>query len=323
LLFFIFFLQTVSKISGKNLVWSAADSEGDGEIFLYKGKKTIQLTDNNVDDFSPQISGKNILWSSGSFYVFRKYYVGEIFLDNAQDVIRLNDNSNLNTSPVISDNNVAWSGNDSDGDRQVFYYNGKKTIQISKKEHHSQSHFRDSEEKVAWNMNSGKSNDVGMLGDDKSNIQLAEQPCLWGNANDPDPTCDMDKRDDYSLQISGNNLVWEIGGNLFFYNGRETVSIDDLDKDVHGDSVQISGDNVVWTADDPEGYEKVFFHNGEKTIQLTDNSVSEYSPQVSGDNVVWLGGNEPFKREIFLYDGSKTVQITKNTELANVSPQMD
>ncbi|MEL6908804.1 MAG: cadherin domain-containing protein [Cyanobacteria bacterium J06598_4] len=49
--------------SGDNLVWSSYVDDN-WEIFYYDGNETIQLTDNDVDDLNPQISGNKVVWNT-------------------------------------------------------------------------------------------------------------------------------------------------------------------------------------------------------------------------------------------------------------------
>ena len=49
--------------SGDNLVWSSYVN-GNWEIFVYDGNKTIQVTDNDVDDLNPKISGNTVVWNT-------------------------------------------------------------------------------------------------------------------------------------------------------------------------------------------------------------------------------------------------------------------
>lgn len=305
------------EISGRNMVWSAKDSDGDQEIFFNDGEETIQLTDNNVDDTSPQISGDNIVWNSNSFYAFRKIYVGEIWFDNGEDIIQINNNSHFNTLPVMSGNKVAWAGTDSDGNRSIFYYNGKKTIKIPNIERESVSSSKTFNKVLAFNNNYYNNVKPSVY---NTTVKLVALPCYLGTN---DPTCDLDKRDNYSPRISDNNVAWEIDGNLFFYDGKHTVQLDDLDRRVHGLSVQISENNVVWTAEDPDGDQEIFFNDGEETSQLTDNDVNDYSPQISDNNIVWISGDNALSREIFFYNGEQIIQLTNNHELFEVSPKID
>ena len=49
--------------SGDNLVWSSYVNDN-WEIFYYDGTETIQVTDNDIDDLDPKISGDKIVWST-------------------------------------------------------------------------------------------------------------------------------------------------------------------------------------------------------------------------------------------------------------------
>ena len=49
--------------SGDNLVWSSYVN-GNWEIFVYDGNKTIQVTDNDIDDLNPKISGNTVVWNT-------------------------------------------------------------------------------------------------------------------------------------------------------------------------------------------------------------------------------------------------------------------
>lgn len=84
---------------------------------------------------------------------------------------------------------------------------------------------------------------------------------------------------------------------------------------------QISGEKVVWKGTDAKGNSEIFFYNGEETIQITNNDVTDKSPAISGNNIVWVG--EDGWNEIFFYNGNETIQLTNNKELSEVSIQLD
>jgi hypothetical protein len=106
------------QISGNNLVWTAVSDiidyddgqsgytlyEGNdtAEIYFYDGINITQLTDNNVKDHSPQISGKNIVWQQGDGNE------AEIFAFNGSRVIQVTDNNVPDENPQISGNNIVW-----------------------------------------------------------------------------------------------------------------------------------------------------------------------------------------------------------------------
>ena len=51
-------------MSESNVVWMGSD--GDSEIFLYDGSETIRLTNNEIDDVFPALSGDNVVWQSSA-----------------------------------------------------------------------------------------------------------------------------------------------------------------------------------------------------------------------------------------------------------------
>ena len=105
------------------MVWSGDDGN-DSEIYLYDGSRTIQITDNDTDDYSPQVSGNNVVWSGDEGNDV------EIYLYNGSQTIQLTDNDNDDGRPQISGNNVVWDGFDGN-DYEIYLYDGSKTIQLT------------------------------------------------------------------------------------------------------------------------------------------------------------------------------------------------
>ncbi len=62
-------------VSGDRIVYVSHDGE-DYEIFLYENGSTIQLTDNNYDDYKPTIDGDDIAWitNDGTFDIYMASY---------------------------------------------------------------------------------------------------------------------------------------------------------------------------------------------------------------------------------------------------------
>jgi hypothetical protein len=60
-------LNQFPKIDDQYIVWQGWEGFGGGdlEIFLWDGTQVHQLTDNDVDDTMPMISGNHIVWQSG------------------------------------------------------------------------------------------------------------------------------------------------------------------------------------------------------------------------------------------------------------------
>ena len=83
---------------------------------------------------------------------------------------------------------------------------------------------------------------------------------------------------------------------------------------------QISGGNVVWTYNDGNDTE-IMFYDGVKTLFLTNNSVNDEQPQISGKNVVWEAywtGNP----SINMFDGEEVWLICSGSLGGNRFPRI-
>ncbi|MEM9271341.1 MAG: carbohydrate-binding protein [Cyanobacteria bacterium P01_F01_bin.143] len=255
------------------------------------------LTNNNFDDYGPEISGNNVVWYS---YDGNDY---EIYLydHNRRSIAQLTDNDTYEYSPQISGNNVVWTGYD-DYDNEIYLYNGSDVIQLTDNDTYEYA-LQISGNNVVWTAYDDYDNEI-YLYNGSDVIQLTDNDTY-----------------EYSPQISGNNVVWTAydgyDNEIYLYNGSDVIQL--TDNDTYEYSPQISGNNVVWTAYD--GYDdEIYLYNGSDVIQLTDNDTSEYSLQISGNNVVW-SVYDGYDNEIYLYNGSNTIQLTDN-DLYEYSPQI-
>ena len=108
------------------MVW-----EGSGEIFLYDGSTTTQLTNNSYEDRHPQINANGyVVWygqppgTSGSDW--------EIFLYDGSTTTQLTNNSYDDWSPQINTNGyVVWYGGENNSGFEIFLYDGSTTTQLT------------------------------------------------------------------------------------------------------------------------------------------------------------------------------------------------
>ncbi|MBW4465549.1 MAG: hypothetical protein KME07_08925 [Pegethrix bostrychoides GSE-TBD4-15B] len=125
------------SISKDSVVWSATDGVdvySDREIYLYKDGKTIKLTDNDIDDRFPDVSGNNVVWDNleGIF----------LYKGTGTSAIKIFD-SNLSDSknkfyacfePKVSGNSVIWKSTEYSNSNFVadylFLYDGEKIIEL-------------------------------------------------------------------------------------------------------------------------------------------------------------------------------------------------
>ena len=301
------------------------------------------LTNNNVSDYNPQISGKNVVW------VGNDGNDSEIYLYNhdSGSVIQLTDNDAYENSPYIDNNNVVWASSDGN-DNEIYLYNGSETIQLTDNDV-DDDNPQVSNGNVAWLSYEGEPNyhyypnnaiyfydgtNTTQLTDAetaKYDFDLSGDRVVWSDYDGKDSEIYLydgnvtqlttNGINDNNPQISEDKIVWSAyddnDSEIYLYDGSQITQI--TDNDLYDDSPQISGNNVVWSAYDDNDSE-LYFYDGSSTIQLTDNDLYDSSPQISGNNVVWstYDGNDD---EIFFYDGSQIIQLTDN-DTSDYSPQI-
>ena len=293
------------------------------------------LTDNNVSDYSPQISQRNVVWTG---------YDGnddEIYVYDYDDgtVTQLTDNNTYDTSPQISGDGVVWSGYDGN-DSEIYFYNGVETLQLTDNEVGDGSP-KISGNNIAWLSYEGSENyryppnseiyiyngteTIKLTDNDtyKSGFSISGDNLAWSDYDGKDSEIyfyngsdvtqiTTNATSDDNPKISGNNIVWSsYDGNdseIYFYDGSETIQL--TDNDTSDYSYQISGNNIVWSSYDGNDSE-IYLFNGTETTQLTNNDVYDSSPEISGNNIVWYSydGND---NEIYVYNGTETFQLTNN-----------
>ena len=265
------------------------------------GSDVTQLTDNNFDDYNPQIDGNNVVWYG---YDYSTGYDSEIYFYDGSSIIQLTNNDYYESSPQISGNNVVWSGYDGN-DEEIFFYDGTSITQLTNNNFYDYSP-QISGNNVVWSGYDGNDEEIFFY-DGSSITQLTNNDFS-----------------DYSPQIDGNNVVWYgydystgYDSEIYFYDGSSIIQL--TNNDYYESSPQISGNNVVWSGYDGND-EEIFFYDGNSITQLTNNDFYDYSPQIYGNNVVWSGydGND---EEIFFYDGNSITQLTNN-DFYDYSPQI-
>lgn len=287
---------TLPKISDNNVVWG-----DESNIFLYNGSETVQITNNDetVEVSWPKISGNSIFWGSAH----HDEDDWQVFLYNGSKTIQLTNNDEDRSSLPISRDNIAWDDSPDKNDSEIFFYNGSKIIQLTNNDIRDR-HPQISGNNVVWEGNN-EGNRIFFYNGSKT-IQLTNNN-EFGS----------------SPQISGNNIVWEgTNGNdgndreIYLYDGSKTIQLTNNDAD--DSSPQISGNNVVWVSNDAIYKEKsdddednsyarneIFFYDGSKTVQITNDDYDDNRPQISGDNIVWQR-DLPSEYEILLATPKKS-----------------
>ncbi len=248
-----------------------------------------QLTDNDFSDYSPQISGNNVVWF-GEDQNFNR----DVYFYDGEDVTQLTDNSFYEYGLQIDGDNVVWTGEDENFNSEIYFYDGEEVTQLTDNNFY-ESNLQISGNNVVWSAYDGNDEEIYFY-DGETVTQLTDNDFS-----------------DYNPDIDGNKVVWSaydgFDNEIYFYDGETITQL--TDNDVNDYSPQISGNNVVWNGEDENFNSEIYFYDGEDVTQLTDNDVYESNPQISGNNVVWSAwdGND---EEIYLYDGEEVTQVTDN-----------
>jgi plastocyanin len=260
------------------------------------GWTITQLTDNDRDDYSPQISGSNVVWRAGDGQD------DEIFLYRGGTTTQLTDNYAFygfhDWNPRISGSNVVWEGVDGGNlsNTDIFFYDGATIHQLTT------SSYNDvgpqiSGTNAAW---------LSFDGAGRAHV------CFYNGSTIADLT-DSAFWCGHLPSLSGSSVVWtENDGNdheVFVFDGDAISQLThNNDDDFYP---RVSEGNVVWQCRDATGDWEIFLHDGARITQLTHNDHPDILPQVSGSNVAWLmhDGND---HEVFFYDGNTVTQLTYN-----------
>ena len=237
-----------------------------------------QLTNNGISR-TPDISGNDIVWVENN---------SDIILYDGTTTTALPDlGLSLTVNPQISADGVLWNGHT--GSWQVFFYNGTSTIQLTNED--SVDDEKLSGNRIAWRSEPDGENDYEVFVYDES-TQTTTQ--LTDN-----------NTGEASIDISGNNIVWD-GGGIFLHDGVNTTQLASSGFDPH-----VSGNQVVWEVYPGGTASEIKFYDGSTTTQLVYNDKNLWLHGIFDGNVVWSewDGND---WELFRFDGVNTSQITDN-----------
>ncbi len=267
--------DTTPVVSGNNVVW-----KGEEGIYFYDGVTTKLLSNNTGRN--PKISGNNVIWESS----------GGISLYDGNSTSKLLNSDGSSSFSQIDGNNIVWQSSSSGYNyTQIFLYNGNTTINLTQT---MPGTFKTgygadiSGNKVVW---ANYSIAELFLYNGQETIQLTN------NLNVGYP------------KISGNNIIWNGSGKLSIYNGFQTTV---LPSNYYNYGNDIDGNNVVWQEGSSNSTSsEIYFYNGSRVFNLTNNNRIDRNPKIAENGVVWEGfdGND---FEIYYYNGYETIQITNN-----------
>ncbi|MHA2065268.1 MAG: hypothetical protein ACXABY_12905, partial [Candidatus Thorarchaeota archaeon] len=238
--------------------------------------KTVMLTNNSFNDYSPQIDAGQITWQGydGSDW--------EVFLFDGASITQLTDNSFDDSSPQIDAGQVTWRGFDS-LDNEIFFYNGTSTTQLTDNSFDDSSPQIDAGQ-VTWRGFDGSDDEIFFY-NGTSTTQLTDNSF-----------------DDSSPQIHAGQVTWNgYDGSdyeIFLFDGASTSQL--TVNSFEDSSPQIDAGHVTWRGSDGSD-EEIFLFDGTSTTQLTDNAFDDFMAEIDAGRVTWHGHEGSADAEIFYY----------------------
>lgn len=277
-------------ISDGNVVWQHWQ-DGDYDIYIYNiySNELNNLTDDEIFQANPSISGNKIVW-----YVSQNG--GDIILYDLDtgEKTQITNDPNVQNFPDISGNKIVWADNRS-GDYNIYLYNidtGAEN-QITK-DSNFQLYPRISGNTIIWQDHRHEFRSIYMyyLGEDGT-----YNPSDDKTESGPVPivTGAYLKSDHLGHEISGNKIVWyddrEGVNNVYLFDLKtyEEVSITSTDSQAliqdEPRGPDISEDKVVWS----EGGNIFYYEISSDTKrEITTSRKDKKHPSISGDDIVWL-----------------------------------
>lgn len=247
----------------------------DFEIFLFNGNEIIQLTNNNYDDRRPQIDNGQVVWTTSNY---------DVLLFNGTNTITLTD---YGFDPQIQNGQVVWEGLNADQHTKVFFFDGARTIQLTEDDYNEYDPSIHNGQ-IAW---VSSYYELSYWELDTKEIVLFDGIRITRLTDN--------NYDDEYPKIHNGQVVWThiYGGgrgysDIFLFDGKNTITLTN-----RGYDPKIDNGQVVW-----DDRNNVFLFDGKSTTIIG----AGMHPQIHNGQVAWGTG------EIFLFNGTSTIQLTKN-----------
>jgi len=211
------------------------------------------------------------------------------------------------SNPCVYGKSVAWLKDDTN-DTEVFWYNGKETVQLS------DDGFGDyglamAGKFVVWvhdTDGTGNFQEI-MLWNGSTTVQISNG---GGATAMSDPHTD------------GKWVVWAqddgVDTEIMLWNG---ATITQLTNNAEDDSSpKVNKGRVVWYATDgtPADDEEIYLWDGGVVTQLTNNAVDDSKPVIEGNLIAWITFDSVgTDTDVMLFDGTTTVPLSTATDDVN------
>lgn len=276
---------------------------------------TIEITNNNYEDVTPQIDEGKVVWSGSTADNTRKIFLYDIA---SGTTMQINSPAIENYDPSnITDGKFVWTGHDGN-DEEIYLYDiptGTVTqITDNNYSDHTNIFNEISNGKIVWQASPPNPNT------NRTNAEIFYYDMTTGTTTqitELGPSLD-----NYEPVINDGKIVWRgfrVGGNfeIFLYDIATQTTTQVSNNPDYDFLANVEDGKVTWSSMVSGGYPDNFIYDIATgiTTRFTNNDYYDSDPQISNGKIVWssnIGANN--SSEIFIYDiatGTQT-QITNN-----------
>jgi len=291
------------RVSGSGIAWRNYDRSGPGdyEVFYHNGSANVQVTDNDVHDYGPDIEGTTVVWGGADGTVSPDADT-EVKVWSGSGTTSLTSNDYSDNNPLISGSYIVWKAWPGTGN-VLRLYNGSSTIDIPGSG--DASAYQIDGNRVVWHYYDGEDAEIFYY-DGSTTTQLTNN-----STSDFDPV------------IDGNIIAWYGGSGssqeIYIYDISTAGPVTAITNNSTSDQLpDISGNYIVWRGWDGSDYE-IFYYNlvDGTTHQVTDNAYPDSHdapPKIGGSLIVWEAKVDGSTTEIAVYDilTRQSYQLTSN-----------
>ena len=302
------FSDSVTDLAGKSIESGSKDK---GIAYTLTFVVSIkQLTDNDVDDITPDVHHGNIVWvhdSTGNGQ-------GEIMLYDFynQTTTQISPGGGIHNTPYIYGDEVAWIGYGWGSTNPVYYYDGSTTQQVAPANYGRYS-MEISQGGIVWRS-------YWWAG--------GEYDTIWVEYYEPvaDTIYTIDVfRDWYGRyfgrsDIDGDEIVWEHNDypadehEIYYYDG----TVQNFSNDVSTDdwTPDISNGQIAWSKGwwGYPTYGSLWFYDGANKRELEFTYEPVQYPYLHNGSIIWFDEPGAFTRRLALYDGRNATELMQRPE---------
>lgn len=298
------------KIDKYFISWGVYD-DNDGEIYFWNGYNPENVTDNEYDEFSHQISCNQLVWEGDDNW--NDY---DVFTWKNGVITNLSNNNEDAYGPSIDKGKIVWYGADENNpdlyySDEIYFYNGDSIVKISENSLYNRFPVIENG-MVSWFGYDGNDNEI----------------YIWNEETDSLQQLTSNEFDDAYPKISNGAVAWraieESDYEIFYWGGDEIIQV--TDNNSHDLKHDFSHGILVWAGDEEGDYD-IYYYDSTVSKMLTNNDENDATPVVSFNKILWsvneydsLSGS--YDKELYLATKNSDTVIQDPNKVDNSVKEM-